>query len=290
MTTVDTSLHELLAAVREEKEPGAPPTVVNLRMTDRLKSGSVFVWSAAALLLLLAAAQGYVSYQAQFGFIDAAKHARLPSMLEALGLDTGAVIFALLGLAHARMGRSAKIERTLNIACAGGSFTMNLLGADLGSPRSIAVYVLPPLLYVACSDRLIAVVGSQAGVPQPSVWQGLSRAFPYAVRLILAPPSTVLGLRRWLLNATPLPAKVPPPAPKAVALTPPPARPVRPGRQDRRTGGGSKKATLLRLYADHPDYGDRTKVSAVASELAATAGLQPGTARTYLYAALDGDR
>ena len=71
-------------------------------------------------------------------------------MLEALGLDTGAVIFALLGLAHARMGRPARIERALNIACALGSMTMNLLSADLGSPRSVAVYVLPAVLYAAC--------------------------------------------------------------------------------------------------------------------------------------------
>jgi hypothetical protein len=286
---VTASLRGLIDAAKSDTEPEETPTrIYNLRMTDKIRPGSILLWAAAVLLLVLAAAQGYVSWRAQFAFIDAAKHARLPSALEALGLDTGAVIFALLGLAHARMGRSAKIERTLNIACAMGSLVMNLLGANLGSPRSIAVYVLPPLLYVACSDRLIAVVGSQAGVPQPSVWQGLARAFPYVVRLVLAPPSTILGLRRWLLNATPLPAKAVPPVPKAVALTGPPARPVRPRKQNRRAAGGSKKAALLRLYAAHPDHGDRGKVSAVATELAPAAGLQAGTARTYLYAALDG--
>ncbi len=44
-----------------------------------------------ALLLLLAAAQGYVSFRAQYTFVDHAKRAHVPSILEALGLDTGAV-------------------------------------------------------------------------------------------------------------------------------------------------------------------------------------------------------
>jgi hypothetical protein len=94
--------------------------------------GTILLCCAALLLLGLAAAQGYVSWRAQYNFVFAAKREHLPSVLEALGLDTGAVIFALLGLAHARMGRPALIERTLNLVCAFGSMTMNLLGADPG--------------------------------------------------------------------------------------------------------------------------------------------------------------
>jgi len=45
---------------------------------------------------------------------------------------------------------------------------------------------------------------------------------------------------------------------------------------------------LLGLYRAHPDYGDRITASRVAAELAAQAGLQAGTARSYLYAELDG--
>ena len=45
---------------------------------------------------------------------------------------------------------------------------------------------------------------------------------------------------------------------------------------------------LLALYRAHPDYGDRSRASRVAAELAAQAGLQAGTARSYLYAELDG--
>jgi hypothetical protein len=50
----------------------------------------------------------------------------------------------------------------------------------------------------------------------------------------------------------------------------------------------TKKAVLLALYRAHPHYGDRSQTSRVAAELAPQAGLQAGTARTYLYAELDG--
>ena len=50
----------------------------------------------------------------------------------------------------------------------------------------------------------------------------------------------------------------------------------------------TKKAVLLALYRAHPDHGNRATVSRVAAELAPQAGLQAGTARSYLYAELDG--
>jgi hypothetical protein len=40
----------------------------------------------------------------------------------------------------------------------------------------------------------------------------------------------------------------------------------------------------------HPDYGNRGTASRVAAELALQAGLQAGTARSYLYAELDGGK
>jgi hypothetical protein len=168
--------------------------------------GAILLVCAAVLLLALAAAQGYVSWRAQYGFVFSVKGQLLPSALEALGLDAGAVIFALLGLAHARMGRPARIERALNVACAAGSAVMNLLSADLGSPRSVVVYVLPAALYIACSDRLIATAAHAAGVQDTGLWRASGTAALYGLRAVVAFPSTALGLRRWLLQATPLPA------------------------------------------------------------------------------------
>ena len=45
----------------------------------------------------------------------------------------------------------------------------------------------------------------------------------------------------------------------------------------------SKKAHLLALYRQHGEHGRREVASRVAGELAGTAGLQPGTARAYVY-------
>ena len=174
--------------------------------------GTVMLVLASVLLLALAAGQGYVSYRAQFVFIHSAGKAHLPAMLEALGLDAAAAIFAFLGLAKARQGKPAHIERALNIACAIGSGFMNVLGSDLASPRSVAVYVLPPVLYAATSDRLIAVVASAYGLATRSLWGMAGKAAGvfalYSLRLVLAPPSTAKGLRRSVLNAAPLPEVV----------------------------------------------------------------------------------
>ena len=87
----------------------------------------------------------------------------------------------------------------------------------------------------------------------------------------LAAPETARGLRRMVLDAAPLPTPSEAPAPEAIE----PSR--------------TQKAVLLALYRAHPDYGDRSKASRVAAELAQQAGLQAGTARSYLYAEL-GDK
>lgn len=261
--------------------------------------GTWLLTVAACLLLLLAAAQGYVSFRAQYSFIDHAKHARLPSTLEALGLDTGAVIFALLALSLARRGRRAAVERVLNVACAIGSLTMNLLAANLDSPRSITVWVMPSALYALASDRLIAVVrrwvlSSEPGAraaEQGSPWQALGGLVLWLLRLVLDLPGTVTGFRRWVLVAAPV-------APGLHAL-PQPDVPAGGGHTgdaspDSELAPGEKKRdALIRLYeqcgqAGDPRYGDRTKAAQMAGEIAARIGYHPGTARRELAKHLTG--
>jgi hypothetical protein len=176
------------------------------------RRGTALLGAASCLLLVLAAAQGYVSFRAQYTFVDNAKHARLPSVLEALGLDTGAVIFALLALSLARLGRRATVERFLNVACALGSLFMNLLAADLTSPRSITVWVLPSVLYALASDRLIAVVrrwvlsGDNGGAvaQEGSAWRSFSGLGLWGLRLVFDVAGTLAGFRRWILAVAPV--------------------------------------------------------------------------------------
>ena len=153
-----------------------------------------------------------MSFRAQYIFVDHAKHAQVPSTLEALGLDTGAVIFALLALSLARRGRRASVERVLNVACALGSLAMNLLAADLTSPRSVTVWVMPSALYALASDRLIAVVRRWAQSRDPaadlaedsSAWRAFGGLGLWLLRLTFDLPGTVAGFRRWVLSAAPV--------------------------------------------------------------------------------------
>jgi hypothetical protein len=271
--------------------------------------GTVLLVIASLLVLALAAGQGYVSWFAQFRFILAAKHADTASGIEALGLDAGAVIFALLALAMVRLHRRAIVPRILNVSCAAGSLAMNVLGADLTSPRSIAIYALPSALYATSSDQLISVVRRHAlsaeddEEEQRSSWAmawravirvtrlatlaiaWVLRAPLYLLRLVIAPGETYGGLRQLVLYLTPLP-EIPglPAAPDPSAGgcgNPPPKDPRGQGR--RRKGAPTKKAVLLKAYAAHAGYGDRSKVTQAAKDVADQAGLGPGTARAYIY-------
>lgn len=300
---IGSTLAGRLRVVRVHQDDGtlSPELLSNLGVssepepTRKRRPGSVLLAAASVLLLALAAAQGYVSWRAQYGFVLSVKGAQLPSALEALGLDAGAVVFALIALARARLGHSAIIERVLNLACAGGSLTMNLLAADLGSPRAVAVYVLPALLYIAGSDRLIALARHHAlgeGGPASggSAWRFAGAAALYGLRLVLAPAPTARGLRRWVLDSTPLPAvQVKGSARRADApaidgaVTP--AITLASQRPSLAAGssGRSKKAVLLDLYRKHEHAYRRDMASRVAAELAPLAGLQAGSARSYIY-------
>jgi hypothetical protein len=258
----------------------------------RAYTGGGLLTVASGLLVLLAAAQGYVSFRAQYTFVDHAKRAPIPSTLEALGLDTGAVIFALLALSLARRGRSGTVERVLNFACALGSLTMNLLAADLSSPRSVTVWVMPSALYALASDRVIAVVRRWAQASDPatlaqdgSAWRAAGGLALWLLRLCFDVPGTVCGFRRWVLAAAPVAPGIraatltAPPAATALTeaggtgttlryATPGPTVPAAPGKfrdhpqgpagepGDGRAPGETKRAALIRLYERCGQNGD----------------------------------
>jgi hypothetical protein len=188
----------------------------------------------------------------------------------------------------------------LVVACAAGSCFMNLLGADLGSPRSVAVYVMPPVLFAAMSDRLIAVIrraamGKRPGDdPQRSAWRGLGLGLLYVLRFLVAARSTAKGVRLALLNATPLPGSVVEP----LAIEPP-------GDDDstsanlsaskdqeharRQSRSGTKTARFLASVEEQ--FGELRgigldKVGRICSELAPLVELNVGSARTVLRSAI----
>ncbi|HET9970357.1 MAG TPA: hypothetical protein VFQ68_19140 [Streptosporangiaceae bacterium] len=255
--------------------------------------GSGLVLAATVLLGLLAAGLFLVTLNAQYKYVFAAKGQQIPAVIEAASLDLGMAIFTLLALGLAMAKQPARIERALIVACAVGSAGQNYAAADVSSPRSVAAYVVPSLFLALVVDRTVAVVRRHAlGAGERSVWstvgraaaviaRGLGLVLLYALRFVLAPPSTGAGLRRVVLNAAPVPA---PPvrlvleADEPKAELPPPPPPAEPAE----LAGASKKARLAWWYEQDPGYGNRSAVAAAAKRLAPKVDLSEGTARAYL--------
>jgi len=265
---------------RREREPG------------ERRPGSRLIASGGVLLFLLGAGLLAVSYAAQYRYVLDQRHQVAASLIEAGALDVGLVIFSLLALGLARAGLPAKVERVLIIACAAGSALMNYAAADITSPRSVLAFCMPPVFLAVVVDRVAAttrrhVLGMRDG---RSPWAAFGIVVLYLLRFVMAAPSTCSGLRRAILAATPLPPAAQAALPAASQGTAADADLLAtPRRSPRPPGprGTSKKAVLLSLYRQHEGYGDRSRVSPIAAELGPQAGLQAGTARTYLYEHLD---
>ena len=147
----------------------------------------------------------------------AVRHHQAASIIEALLLDLLMIVFTLLALGLSRAGKSSRTERALILACAAASAYMNVSDADTASPRSVAAYILAPLTLAVVVDRVVAVIRRHVlADEEPSAWAGPGRAAAaaarlagllalYALRFTLAPPETATGLRRYILQAAPLP-------------------------------------------------------------------------------------
>jgi hypothetical protein len=256
--------------LQRDRKPETPP---RHRMP-----GSALISTASALLLALGLGLLVVSLAAQYRYVLAQRHQIAASMIEAAALDIGMIIFSLLALGLARGGQSAKIERALVVICASGSALMNYAAADVTSPRSVLAFCMPPVFLAVVVDRVVVtvrrhVLGMQAG---RSPWAVSGKVALWGLRLVLAPPSTMAGGRRMVLQATPLPGTAPAPAIEAPAVTQAPA-----------TG---KQARLIELAAARHDLAavPQASVSGIATELAAEVGLHPGTARRVLLAHVRG--
>ena len=193
------------------------------------RPGARLIWASTLGLAVLALATFYVSFRAQFTFMYAVKHQDLPALIEALIADVAMVVCSLLALGMACAGQPAKVARLLVVLFAALSAGMNYLAADVSSFRSVAVYVMPPVVFAVCTDQTVAVIRRHGlGIAEDSAWTVLGRLvlaaarlagiiLLYGLRFILAPAETAKGLRRMVLNAAPLPeAGQGHPAPEAV--------------------------------------------------------------------------
>jgi Protein of unknown function (DUF2637) len=279
--------YEITSGNAHKNGSGQWSAVTNVRkLAEReRKPGSRLIWASVALLGALAGVAFYVSYAAQFGFVYEIKRVTAAAAAEALIPDAGMMICAMLALAMAVQGRSAKAARVCVVGFAALSAVMNYMAANSHQAHAITVYVMPPVAFAVCTDLVVSVVRRfYYGIAEGSPWAALGRVLKaavrglglillYLLRFALARRETFRGLRQIVLDAVPLPESDPDPEPD----------PETPANE-------TKKTRLLRLYRVHPDYGNRAAASRVATELAPQAGLQPGTARTYLYAELDGTR
>jgi Protein of unknown function (DUF2637) len=254
--------------------------------------GGALIAVATGLLFLLGTGLFAVSLNAQYRYVFHAKHQSAASWVEALSLDVGMAIFSLLALGLARAGKPARVERVLIMACAAASSVMNFAAADDTSPKSVLAYVMPPVFLAVVTDRVVSVARRHVHcTSEPSPWRAAGRVALYTLRLVLALPSTAVGLRRWLLTSTPLPGNGTPAVPVAAHT----ASTGRRGLAGRRAG--SKTSRFLALVAERRGpLADLPleDVSRTCTELAPKAGLDPGAARTALrkavLAARDGSR
>jgi hypothetical protein len=268
---------------------------------------------ATWLLVLLGAGLMYVSFDAQYQFILTQKDDRAASLIEAAMLDAGMVILSALGIGLVRAGKPSRSVRFLIVTCAGASASMNLAAADPASWRSVAAYAAAPVFLAVITDRAIAVIRQHVlPLDTESAWAPAGRAAAaglrlatvmalYLLRTMLAPASTLRGLRQMVLDATPIPGMT---GPRRTGDEPLPrpgcdhqmqeygsGRPAEDKAGDRDgdcgtgqpvIGFGTKKAAFLSFYRAHAEYGNRSAAGRVAAELAPLAGLQAGTGRTYI--------
>src|ERR1022692_831667 len=184
--------------------------------TDDSRKDRSATWLRNAMLALglLAVAAAVVSFAAQYRMVLAAKNVPAIAALEAGIPDAAALIFACLGIALALQGKRAVRARILNVGAVATSITMNYLAAG-GGWRDAAIWVMPPVAYALASDTAIGVVRAWAIARQKALDEALAddESGPlailgglllWALRLVLAPQSTLSGFRRWVLDECPV--------------------------------------------------------------------------------------
>lgn len=213
-----------VTALKQTVQPGQwqdkPAGVQEVHNYSPLGNGTDLGYRAAitmafVLLVAVAGATMYVSFEAQKTYVAEFKSDDLAVVLEALSWDLAALSFAILGLATALRGRSALTARVGNLACVVVSVLMNLAQADMHDWGSVLVWAGPPLLYAGVSDRIIVEIQQlmveRRNLPAGhTLWSvtalvlgGFWGVFLWLVRMGMAPKETGRKFRRWFLDEIP---------------------------------------------------------------------------------------
>jgi hypothetical protein len=278
---------------------GSPPLGPARRRLGRApghRAGGWLIGTGALLLALLGAGLLAVSFTAQYRYLLAQRHQVVASLIEAAAPDVGLIIFSVLALGLAMTGLAATTERAGVVLCAVLSAVMNYSAAHPASIRSVLAFVTPPIFLAFVVDRVVSTMRRHMREDYRSPWAALAGAAArmarftrllalYMLRFLLAAPSTCQGVRRYILDATPLPAAgalrpASAPLPAAAAAAGGPAQRAAP------RGRGETKTSRF-LKAVNAKYGEFSaippqRVSAICTELAPTVGLDCGAARKVL--------
>jgi hypothetical protein len=286
--------------IPNDPAPAGPGTSTGAEhgLSDPGNTGRAWLRNAMAALAFLAVAAAVVSWDAQYVMVHQVKRTPAIAALEAGIPDAGALIFAALGIALALHGRRALRPRALNVACVGISLAMNAMAAGRGW-RDVAIWIMPAAVYALASDTLIGVVRAWALARMHATGQALAgedvtplavagAVLLWALRLALAPMSTLAGFRRWVVEECPVAPgrKAAAAHPAPLAVVPANESPERPLRRRRADGKPQKQDLLIALASQRHDLHrlPLNRVARIAGEIGAEVDLHQGTARRVLKA------
>jgi hypothetical protein len=276
-------------------QSGSQGQAMPAAVSERRGGPGIWLYCAAAGLLVLSGAAAAVSFTAQYRLVFAARGIAVAAALEAGIPDAAALVFACLGVALALHGRHAIRARLLNAASAGTSVFMNVIAAAPGW-RDVAVWVMPPTAYALASDTLIGVVRVRVTAPYRGV-DGEATADDasmlavaaglvlWLLRLCMAPASTLAGFRAWVIEECPVaPGRRGPASVQPFVIASPPDEAAEPQRGSA-ARDGTKTARFLALVAEQ--HGPLAaipvpSVSRISAAIAPQVGLNAGAARTAL--------
>jgi hypothetical protein len=172
---------------------------------------------------------------------------------------------------------------------------MNVIAAAPGW-RSLAVWAMPPVAYALASDTLISVVRSwviarhkhlnvSLAGDEVTPLAALGGLLLWLLRLSLAPASTLVGFRAWVLDECPIAPGRRADRPAPVVATAASPRTISPPRRGRGPRGDTKSTRFLALVTER--HGPLTaipldQVAQIAAALAPQVQLNIGAARTVL--------